>query len=100
MTKNKAIIEILLCSALWSIAGILMKQIPWSGFVIASFRSLIAGTVMVVYLEQFSKGNLFGMHISQPIIPGLVAGFVFFVLFSYLMPPAKRTTDLVAEEDI
>lgn len=50
MTKNKAILEILLCSALWSIAGILMKLIPWSGFVIAGFRSLPAGAVMAVYM--------------------------------------------------
>ena len=50
MTKNKAILEILLCSALWSIAGILMKQIPWSGFVIASLRSLLAGAVMACYM--------------------------------------------------
>ena len=50
MTRNKAIIEILLCAALWSVAGILMKQIPWSGFVIAGFRSLLAGAVMAVYM--------------------------------------------------
>ena len=50
MTKNKAIFEILLCAALWSIAGILMKLIPWSGFVIAGFRSLLAGAVMAVYM--------------------------------------------------
>ena len=50
MTKNKAIAEILLCSALWSIAGILMKLIPWSGFVIAGFRSLLAGGVMAAYM--------------------------------------------------
>ena len=50
MTKNKAIAEILLCAALWSIAGILMKQIPWSGFVIAGFRSLLAGAVMAAYM--------------------------------------------------
>ena len=66
MTKNKAILEILLCSALWSIAGILMKQIPWSGFVIASFRSLIAGAVMAVYMwarklrVTFNRRSLFG----------------------------------------
>ena len=66
MTKNKAIFEILLCSALWSIAGILMKQIPWSGFVIASFRSLIAGAVMGVYMLArrlrfaFDRRSLFG----------------------------------------
>ena len=50
MTKNKAIAEILLCSALWSIAGILMKQIPWSGFAIAGVRSLLAGAVMGIYM--------------------------------------------------
>ena len=66
MTKNKAILEILLCSALWSIAGILMKQIPWSGFVIASFRSLIAGAVMAVYMAcrrlrvTVNRRSLFG----------------------------------------
>jgi len=50
MTRNKAILEILLCAALWSIAGILMKLIPWSGFVIAGFRSLLAGAVMAAYM--------------------------------------------------
>ena len=51
MTKNKAIFEILLCSALWSIAGIFMKGIPWSGFAIAGVRSLIALCIMLVYLR-------------------------------------------------
>ncbi len=50
MTKNKAIFEILICSALWSIAGILMKLIPWSGFAIAGLRSLLAGGVMAAYM--------------------------------------------------
>ena len=50
MTKKKAIVEILLCSALWSIAGIFMKWIPWSGFAIASLRSLLAGGVMAAYM--------------------------------------------------
>jgi len=52
MTKNKAIFQILLCSALWSIAGIFMKGIPWSGFVIASLRSLLAGGVMAIYMRS------------------------------------------------
>ena len=50
MTRNKAIAEILLCAALWSIAGILMKQIPWSGFAIAGVRSLLAGAVMAAFM--------------------------------------------------
>ena len=50
MTKKKAIIEILLCSALWSIAGIFMKWIPWPGSAIASLRSLLAGGVMAAYM--------------------------------------------------
>ncbi len=66
MNKNRAVIEILLCAALWSIAGILMKLIPWSGFVIAGFRSLLAGAVMAVYMAarriRFRAGrrSLFG----------------------------------------
>ena len=50
MTKNKAIFEILLCSALWSMAGIFMKSIPWSGFVIAGTRSVLAGSVALTYM--------------------------------------------------
>lgn len=50
MTKNKAIFEILLCAALWSIAGIFMKRIPWSGFAIAGVRSALAGAVMGVFM--------------------------------------------------
>ncbi len=50
MNKNKAILEILLCAALWSTAGIFMKFIPWSGFAIAGVRSLLAGAVMGVFM--------------------------------------------------
>ena len=50
MNKNKAILEILLCAALWSTAGIFMKFIPWSGFAIAGVRSLLAGGVMGVFM--------------------------------------------------
>ena len=42
--------ELLLCSALWSIAGIFMKLIPWSGFAIAGVRSVLAGTVMGLFM--------------------------------------------------
>ena len=38
-----------------------------------TIASLIAGTIVVVYLEHISKGMLFGIKFSQPIIPGLAA---------------------------
>lgn len=66
MSKNKATFQILLCAALWSTAGIFMKWIPWSGFVIASFRSLLSGGVMVAFMAvnhfrfRINKRTLFG----------------------------------------
>ncbi|MPM54565.1 Osmoregulated proline transporter OpuE [bioreactor metagenome] len=64
-----------------------------------TIASLISGSVMVVYLEKISTNGLFGLPVSQPIIPGLVIALIFFVAFSYLMPPAKETCELAAEED-
>ncbi len=50
MTKeNKTIVEMLVCAALWSIAGVLMKFIPWNGFAVAGMRSLIAGATIFIY---------------------------------------------------
>ena len=56
MTRNRAILEMLLCAALWSIAGIFIKLIPWNSIVIAGLRSLIAGLVMFVYLRARGIG--------------------------------------------
>ena len=41
--ENKAIIEMIACAALWSIAGIFIKLIPWNAFAISALRSLFAG---------------------------------------------------------
>ena len=78
MTKNKAIVEILLCAALWSIAGILMKQIPWSGFVIAGFRSGIAGVVMALYMAV----RRLKLTVSRRSVPGALALCATMTLFS------------------
>ena len=48
--KTKASVEMLLCAALWSIAGIFMKLLPWSGLAVASLRSLIAGLTIAGYM--------------------------------------------------
>lgn len=48
--ENKAILEMLCCAALWSIAGIFIKLIPWNALAVASLRSLIAGAVIAAYM--------------------------------------------------
>lgn len=64
-----------------------------------TIASLVAGTLVVVYLEHISKGVLFGIKFSQPVIPGLVAAFICFIIFSLLMPPKVESTELTPEED-
>ncbi len=64
-----------------------------------TIASLISGTIVVVYLEQVSKGMLFGMKFSQPIIPGLIVALIFFLVFSKIMPPKVETTELTAESE-
>lgn len=48
--ENRAIVEMLICAALWSTAGIFIKFIPWNAFAVASLRSLIAGTTIAAYM--------------------------------------------------
>ena len=72
----------------------------WTGASLAgTIASLISGSIVVVYLEKISGGVLFGMKVSQPIIPGLVVGLVFFLVFSKIFPPKVKTTELAPEED-
>ena len=72
----------------------------WKGSSLGgTIASLISGSVVVVYVENISKGMLFGMNVRQPIIPGLIVGLVFFVVFSLIFPPKVKTTELAYEED-
>ena len=48
--ETKAMLEMLAAAALWSIAGIFMKLVPWNGFAVAGMRSLIAGLTFAVYM--------------------------------------------------
>ena len=72
MTKErKAMLEMLLCAALWSIAGILFKLIPWNGFAVAGMRSLIAG--ITIYISM----RLMGFHYvlnRRTLIAGFFSG--------------------------
>ena len=72
----------------------------WTGASLTgTIASLISGSIVVVYLEKISGGMLFGMKVSQPIIPGLVVALVFFLVFSKIFPPKVKTTELAPEED-
>ncbi len=49
--KNKAILQMLICAAMWSTGGIFIKLIPWHPMAIAGWRSLIAAAVVLIYLK-------------------------------------------------
>ena len=53
MTKTQKIgtAQMLACSLLWSMAGIMFKYIPWNGVVIASLRAAIAGAVVLAFIR-------------------------------------------------
>lgn len=72
--ENIAIIEMLICATLWSIAGIFMKLLPWNGFAVAGLRSLIAGLTVAAYIL------LRGMHIiinRRTLITGVFTACVY-----------------------
>lgn len=75
----------LICATLWSIAGIFIKLLPWSGFAVASLRSLIAGLTMAVYMRA--------KHISLVINrKTLLAGFFAGMTFICFVVSNKLTT--------
>ncbi|MDD2955626.1 MAG: DMT family transporter [Oscillospiraceae bacterium] len=51
LTKNQALVAILVCSVMWSTSGLLIKLVPWSGMAIAGVRSLISSLVVLVYIK-------------------------------------------------
>lgn len=86
--ENKAIIEMLLCATLWSIAGIIIKLLPWNGFAVAGLRSLIAGATIGVYM-LIKKYRL--VLNRRTLISGLFTGCVYtcFVLANKLTTAAN-----------
>lgn len=61
--RNIAIAEMLLCAALWSIAGIFIKLIPWNPLVIAGFRSLIAAAAIFVIIRLRGVKIIISRHV-------------------------------------
>ena len=72
--ENIAVIEMLMCAALWSIAGILIKVIPWTGFSVAAMRGLIAGITIAVYMAL--KKYRFILN-KKTLITGILSAMVY-----------------------
>ena len=64
----------LLCAALWSSAGILIKLLPWNGFAVASLRSLIAGSTILLFMVFTGKKLVFD---RKTILSGIITGCVY-----------------------
>ena len=73
--KNIAVMQMLACAALWSIAGIFIKLIPWNSFVIAGLRSFIAGLVVLAYM-RFKGLRL--VITRETVVPGVLMAGLFF----------------------
>ncbi len=72
--EKKATLEMLLCAALWSIAGILMKLVPWNGFAVAGIRSLIAGATMYVSMRLMGYRYILS---KKTLTVGFFSGFTY-----------------------
>ena len=73
--QHIAVLQMLACAALWSIAGVLFKLVPWNSFVIASLRSFLAGLVVLGYMR------LRGLRVvvtRQTVVPGMLMAALFF----------------------
>ena len=61
----------LLCAALWSIAGIFIKLIPWNAFAVAGMRSLVAG--ITIYISMRVMGYRYVLN-RKTLIAGFFSG--------------------------
>ncbi len=73
-SEKKAIIEMIICASLWSIAGIFMKLIPWNGFAISGMRSLFAGLTIGIYMLIKSKRFIIN---KTTVFSGIMTGCVY-----------------------
>lgn len=83
--KRKAILMMLLCAALWSTAGIFIKLIPWSPFVIAGWRSLISAGIVLLFFRFWKIKFRFNRQ-------AVFIGFFMCALFFCFVGANKLTT--------
>ncbi len=66
MSKQRALLSMVLASAFWSIAGLFIKQITWHPLVIAGLRSLICGLFLLVFIDKKK------IHINKTVLLGSI----------------------------
>ena len=75
--NNKAIIQMIVCSVLWSIAGIVIKQINCSAVVITGFRSLFSALTVLAFMK-FAKLKF---TFSRRVVPTAICMCITFFCF-------------------
>ena len=86
MKKERvALLQMLLCTLMWSTSGLLVKLVPWNALVIAGYRSILTGVIMGVYMRM-RRMRLVRNRQSFAIAAALVATYI-----TYL-PAVKLTT--------
>ncbi len=75
----------LTCAALWSIAGIFIKLIPWNAFAISSLRSLFAGITVFAFIKI--KGYKISINRRT-----LTAGILMSLVYTAFVGANKLTT--------
>ena len=83
--KSVATVKMLLCAALWSVAGIFIKLIPWNSLAIAGSRSLLACMVIFIFMK------ISGFKISFE-KKGLMTGLFLALVFLLFVTANKMTT--------
>ena len=83
--KKTAMLQMLLCAAMWSIGGLFIKLIPWSPLAIAGVRSLIAAIVVLVYMRV----NKLKLCINRRVI---ISAFFLAATFLTFVSATKLTT--------
>lgn len=74
-----------LCSVLWSTAGIFIKFLPWNPMVIAGFRSLISAGLYLVYMKYEKTTFKFNRH-------SVLSGIALMCTFMFFVAANKFTT--------
>ncbi len=78
----------LICAALWSIAGIFIKLVPWNGFAVAGMRSLVSGLTIYGYMLLRRYRYVFN---RKTVLTGLFSGctYLCFVVANKLTTAAN-----------